>query len=152
MDRVRELTLDGDLPSLADDDLVEEIAARREQVLAAVEAVSTSLDRFAAALTERIARRLLADAPDAATLSCRPVEADLRPGDLVLPDWPPAPGMAGRGIVLTVDQLVDADGQQLPSPGPDSPVHHWLRLVTPMVGAEQALLRLDTRTWEFPAP
>jgi hypothetical protein len=151
MGTARELSLDADLLALSDDALMEEVAVRREQVLATVEAMSTGLDRFAAALTERIARRVLADAPTAVTLRCSPTEVDLRPGDFVLPDYPPTRILRARGTVLAVVGILDNADKPLTAFPAAHPVHHWLRLITPMVGQEQALLRLDTRTWTFPS-
>lgn len=151
--RALELELDG----MSDTDLTLELARWQAFAMRSAVEVSTACYGVGELLTEKICRRVLADRPRAHRLDCEPETVS----EPLIQEDPSGEDLSGRPVVvnplregavtLCVSAIVDRMGNLVEPLPVGHPVHHWLRLVAPMVGAERVRLLLGSREWSFEA-
>jgi len=116
------------------------------EVVTIGETLSDSYSFLAAVLTEHLARRITVEYPDAHIFEVALSE----PLALSLHD---SLGYGRRDFnqVLVPVACYAADGTELARTTSTPPtIQHWLTRLSPILGAEIAVLNVETREWDFP--
>jgi hypothetical protein len=132
-----------DLASMDAGALTSYFAAANTAMKAAMDAMDTASDALGSALTEQIARRVVADFPTATVLVGRYASEFCDNGD-----GEPHEDCDGHGEQLVPVSVLDADGEECGTVDPLSPVMFWMELLTPVLnGDDEMILELATRDW-----